>query len=193
MNDSAVKELKKYIFFGSIGQFIKEIGKPIISIILIVLLAPYILEVFEIEGDTTDKIIWGVIILVMVFNIIGYYFIVSGPKRIIRKFEEKGELGKVLIDFNKGEKLFGDTVSIGNEYIIGKGTNCIVAYDDIEQIYQYIHKTNNYEDFRTLRVCTSSGTEDVCQLPKNGVEEQTVLKLIAYICYKNPDIKVGYK
>ena len=34
MNESVVKELKKYIFFSSIGEFIREIGGLIILIIL---------------------------------------------------------------------------------------------------------------------------------------------------------------
>lgn len=37
MNESVVKELKKYIFFSSIGEFIREIGGLIILIILLVI------------------------------------------------------------------------------------------------------------------------------------------------------------
>ena len=97
------------------------------------------------------------------------------------------------MDFQKGEKLFGDAVRVWNKYIIGKGTKDIVAYKDIKQIYQYIHKTNYFEDYRSLRVCTDDGTKDICQLPRNGAGEQTVRQLIMYICTKNPNIKVGYK
>jgi hypothetical protein len=97
------------------------------------------------------------------------------------------------MDFQKGEKLFGDAVRVGNKYIIGKGTNCIISYKDIKQIYQYIHKTNHFEDYRSLRAYTNDGTKDICQLPSNGAGEQTVRQLIMYICTKNPNIKVGYK
>ena len=61
-----------------------------------------------------------------------------------RRLEEEGELSNVIMDFQEGEKLFGDAVRVGNKYIIGKGTNCIISYKDIKQIYQYIHKTYIY-------------------------------------------------
>lgn len=198
MNESVVKELKKYIFFSSIGEFIREIGLLIISIILLVIFITNIsgiLEMIRSEGDMLGKIIFCVIVLFPVFGIVHYCLVVSAPKRIIRRLEEEGELSNVIMDFQKGEKLFGDAVRVGNKYIIGKGTNCIISYKDIQQIYQYIHKTNYVEDYRSLRAYTNTniGTTDICQLPRNGAGEQTVRELIMYICTKNPNIKVGYK
>lgn len=193
---SPVKELKKYIFFSSIGVFLKEIGDLILSIILLVIFITNIsgiLEMIRSEGDMLGKIIFCVIVLFPVFGIVHYCLVVSAPKRIIRRLEEEGELSNVIMDFQKGEKLFGDAVRVGNKYIIGKGTNCIISYKDIKQIYQYIHKTNHFEDYRSLRVCTDDGTKDICQLPRNGAGEQTVRQLIMYICTKNPNIKVGYR
>ena len=182
MSESVVKELKKYIFFSSIGEFIREIGGLIILIILLVIFITNIsgiLDMIRSEDNMLGKIIFCVI--------------VSAPKRIIRRLEEEGELSNVIMDFQEGEKLFGDAVRVGNKYIIGKGTNCIISYKDIKQIYQYIHKTNHFEDYRSLRAYTNDGTKDICQLPRNGAGEQTVRQLIMYICTKNPNIKVGYK
>lgn len=193
---SPVKELKKYIFFSSIGVFLKEIGDLILSIILLVIFITNIsgiLEMIRSEGDMLGKIIFCVIVLFPVFGIVHYCLVVSAPKRIIRRLEEEGELSNVIMDFQEGEKLFGDAVRVGNKYIIGKGTNCIISYKDIKQIYQYIHKTNHFEDYRSLRAYTNDGTKDICQLPRNGAGEQTVRQLIMYICTKNPNIKVGYK
>ena len=193
---SPVKELKKYIFFSSIGVFLKEIGDLILSIILLVVFITNIsgiLEMIRSEGDMLGKIIFCVIVLFPVFGIVHYCLVVSAPKRIIRRLEEEGELSNVIMDFQEGEKLFGDAVRVGNKYIIGKGTNCIISYKDIKQIYQYIHKTNHFEDYRSLRAYTNDGTKDICQLPRNGAGEQTVRQLIMYICTKNPNIKVGYK
>ena len=182
MNESVVKELKKYIFFSSIGEFIREIGGLIILIILLVIFITNIsgiLEMIRSEDNMLGKIIFCVIVLFPVFGIVHYCLVVSAPKRIIRRLEEEGELSNVIMDFQKGEKLFGDAVRVGNKYII--------------QIYQYIHKTNHFEDYRSLRAYTNDGTKDICQLPRNGAEEQTVRQLIMYICTKNPNIKVGYK
>ena len=151
------------------------------------------LEMIRSEGDMLGKIIFCVIVLFPVFGIVHYCLVVSAPKRIIRRLEEEGELSNVIMDFQEGEKLFGDAVRVGNKYIIGKGTNCIISYKDIKQIYQYIHKTNHFEDYRSLRAYTNDGTKDICQLPRNGAGEQTVRQLIMYICTKNPNIKVGYK
>ena len=196
MNESVVKELKKYIFFSSIGEFIREIGGLIILIILLVIFITNIsgiLDMIRSEDNMLGKIIFCVIVLFPVFGIVHYCLVVSAPKRIIRRLEEEGELSNVIRDFQKGEKLFGDSVRVGNKYIIGKGTNCIISYKDIKQIYQYIHKTNHFEDYRTLRAYTDIETIDICQLPRNGAGEQTVRQLIMYICAKNPNLKVGYK
>ena len=193
---SPVKELKKYIFFSSIGVFLKEIGDLILSIILLVIFITNIsgiLDMIRSEDNMLGKIIFCVIVLFPVFGIVHYCLVVSAPKRIIRRLEEEGELSNVIMDFQEGEKLFGDAVRVGNKYIIGKGTNCIISYKDIKQIYQYIHKTNHFEDYRSLRAYTNDGTKDICQLPRNGAGEQTVRQLIMYICTKNPNIKVGYK
>ena len=148
---------------------------------------------FRSEDSMLDKIIGCVMVLFPIFGIVHYCLVVSAPKRIIRRLEEEGELSNVIMDFQKGEKLFGDAVRVGNKYIIGKGTNCIISYKDIKQIYQYIHKTNHFEDYRSLRAYTNDGTKDICQLPSNGAGEQTVRQLIMYICAKNPNIKVGYR
>ena len=163
MNESVVKELKKYIFFSSIGEFIREIGGLIILIILLVIFITNIsgiLDMIRSEDNMLGKIIFCVIVLFPVFGIVHYCLVVSAPKRIIRRLEEEGELSNVIMDFQEGEKLFGDAVRVGNKYIIGKGND---------------------------------GTKDICQLPRNGAGEQTVRQLIMYICTKNPNIKVGYK
>lgn len=47
MNESVVKELKKYIFFSSIGEFIREIGGLIILIILLVIFITNISGILE--------------------------------------------------------------------------------------------------------------------------------------------------
>lgn len=193
---SPVKELKKYIFFSSIGVFLKEIGALILSIILLIVVVTDISDILDMlrnEGSMLGKILICVVVLLPVFGIAQYCFNVLAPKRIIRRLEGEGELSNVIMDFQKGEKLFGDAVRVGNKYIIGKGTKDIVAYKDIKQIYQYIHKTNHFEDYRTLRAYTDIETIDICQLPRNGAGEQTVRQLIMYICAKNPNIKVGYR
>ena len=193
---SPVKELKKYIFFSSIGVFLKEIGALILSIILLIVGVTDISDILDMlrnEGSMLGKILICVVVLLPVFGIAQYCFNVLAPKRIIRRLEGEGELSNVIMDFQKGEKLFGDAVRVGNKYIIGKGTKDIVAYKDIKQIYQYIHKTNHFEDYRTLRAYTDIETIDICQLPRNGAGEQTVRQLIMYICAKNPNIKVGYR
>ena len=193
---SPVKELKKYIFFSSIGVFLKEIGALILSIILLIVVVTDISDILDMlrnEGSMLGKILICVVVLLPVFGIAQYCLVVSAPKRIIRRLEEEGELSNVIMDFQEGEKLFGDAVRVGNKYIIGKGTNCIISYKDIKQIYQYIHKTNHFEDYRSLRAYTNDGTKDICQLPRNGAGEQTVRQLIMYICAKNPNIKVGYR
>lgn len=102
MNESVVKELKKYIFFSSIGEFIREIGGLIILIILLVIFITNIsgiLDMIRSEDNMLGKIIFCVIVLFPVFGIVHYCLVVSAPKRIIRRLEEEGELSNVIMDF----------------------------------------------------------------------------------------------
>ena len=71
MNESVVKELKKYIFFSSIGEFIREIGGLIILIILLVIFITNIsdiLDMFRSEDNMLDKIIGCVMVLFPILN-----------------------------------------------------------------------------------------------------------------------------
>ena len=85
MNESVVKELKKYIFFSSIGEFIREIGGLIILIILLVIFITNIsgiLDMIRSEDNMLGKIIFCVIVL---FPVLVLYIIVlsyQAPKEL---------------------------------------------------------------------------------------------------------------
>lgn len=85
MNESVVKELKKYIFFSSIGEFIREIGGLIILIILLVIFITNIsdiLDMFRSEDSMLDKIIGCVMVLFPIFGIVHYCLVVSHQKEL---------------------------------------------------------------------------------------------------------------
>ena len=56
--------------------------------------------------------------------------------------EDNGTLDAIYDTYQNGLSLLGGTVRIGQEYILGQ--NCLVAtkISDIEQVYEYIRKTN---------------------------------------------------
>lgn len=111
----------------------------------------------------------------------------------IKEIEQRGELPLVLHDFEMAETAFNDALRMGQTYMLGKGTGGIFTYNDIVQIYQYIHKTNGLEDSRMIKVKTSDGkTHDLCKLPLRGKGDDELSQVFAYVKGKNEKIYLGY-
>ncbi len=111
----------------------------------------------------------------------------------IDEFEKQGTLHVILHDFETAGTAFKDSLRLGQNYLFGKETGNIFTYNDIVQMYQYIHKTNLIEDTRILKVKTSAGkTLDLCKLPLRGKGDDELSQVFAYVKGKNENIYIGY-
>lgn len=138
----------------------------------------------------------GVFILCCIFAVI-----ISVPTLItihnlsstIETFVTDEKLPEVLEEFENSQSVLNNALSVGTEYMFGKGMGTIIKYKDISNIYQYVHKTNLVEDKREIRVVKVNGEEiKLCKLSLKGKSDNELKALMIFILEKNPKIKIGY-
>ncbi len=142
-----------------------------------------------------ELIIAAGVMLLMGGLLMAVYFVsLSKLNKNIAKIEMNNGLEILLNDFENAGRAFNDRVVLGDVFIIGKNTGVIVSYGEITRIYQYIHSTNGVEDTRMLKANLAEGrTVDLCALQLRGKSDDELNQVCAYICSKNPDVRVGYK
>lgn len=175
---SALNEIKQYlrptytylvigVFFLSIGIYSLTLGEPTGALVCIILAA--------------------------IFSL-GTVFIIRGYNDQIKKLREEEKTASLVKDFLNAETFFDDTLRIGESYIFGKRSGKILEPRNIVKAYQYIHKTNFAEDRRRLRVDTADGkTVDIGRLKLRGKSDEELLRALALLTTRNPDIRIGYK
>lgn len=115
-------------------------------------------------------------------------------KKFLDAAEAEGRIDLILADFQTAGSSFENKVRLGQQWVYGQKMDALIAYSEIVQVYQYVHRTNFVEDRRTLKAKLVSGkTVDVCTLPARGKGDQELKSVIMYMLMKNPNIKVGYK
>ena len=110
---------------------------------------------------------------------------------ILADAEENGTLDAIYDTYQNGLSLLGGTVRIGQEYILGQ--NCLVAtkISDIEQVYEYIRRTNGAVSHHQLILCLTDGEKRVlCNLERHH-DKQSVISVFAAIKLRKPDVKLG--
>lgn len=188
MYENEMKELKKFIRPSS-GIFV--MGGILSAIALLILIS-------SISYDEDDKMY--MVVLGAVMLLIGAILIFSGIhslNKVTKKLAEidsNGGTQFLINDFKSGGKAFKDALILGQTFLIGKHTGTIITYNDILQIYQYVHKTNFVEDTRILKVVLAQNrkTVDLCPLPLRGKADNEAAQVINYILSRNPNVKVGY-
>ena len=183
------KELKKYLissnrFFAIVGALIAVFG------------VVFTIAIFA-EGQVEEPLkmlLTGV--FVTGFGALLVWLGTSSSKEFkahIQALESSGEMTHVLADFAQAQPLVKDKVRMGQNYIFGKGENQIVRYEEIRQVYQYIHKRNFVESDRSLKYVNSKGeTKELCVLQLRGKSDEAVKQIVTMILMKNPNVKVGY-
>lgn len=115
-------------------------------------------------------------------------------EKLVRELEAKGELERVLADFEGGKSFVKDKIRVGNSYLFGKRKGQIVRYEDIRQIYQSIRKRNGAETSRTLQYVNAQGkTLTLCDLQLREKSNEDMMKIMMIIKAKNPAVKLGYQ
>lgn len=114
--------------------------------------------------------------------------------KLIAELEARGELDRIVEEFNSAEVLVKGKVRLGPNYIFGKGAGHLVRYENIRQVYQYVKKRNFSEVVRSLKYVDQNGkTRDLCELQLRGKSDEDVKKIMLAILAKNPMVKIGYK
>ena len=97
-------------------------------------------------------------------------------------------------DFARAYPFVKGKVRLGEYYVYGKYSGNLVKYSDIVQVYQYIHRTNGFEDQRQLKYVDPNGkTRTLCKLRLKGKSDSEVRDILTIILRKNPNVKIGAK
>jgi hypothetical protein len=115
-------------------------------------------------------------------------------RKQITALRQSGELEAVLDDYDKSQSYAEGNLRLGEKYVFGRRTSTLVAYDQIDRLYQSIHKTNFAEDRRMLCARLTDGKRrNLCKLRVRGKSDADVHMIVVAIERKNPNVKLGYK
>ena len=97
-------------------------------------------------------------------------------------------------DFQQATPMRKDTIRFSHTNIYMKHSAKTLQYVDIQQVYQYIHRTNFVEDERSLKYVDLSGKHHrLCRLELRDASKDEMMHIINILLSKNPHIKVGYR
>ena len=108
-----------------------------------------------------------------------------------------GELAALLSDFRTAMPIAGGNIRLGDRYLYPKRGGKYIAYGDVLQVYQTVHKTNFVEDRRTITAVVRNGekteTITLCSLALRGRGDDVLREVMLHLLARNPNIKLGYK
>lgn len=101
---------------------------------------------------------------------------------------------ELLTDFCNGVSLSGDSIRLGEKYIITKGRSVPLKYTDITRVYGRIHRTNFVMDrYDIIAVDNKNKVNIICNLMEQENSKEIMAKVMFIIQTNNPDVKLGYK
>ena len=116
----------------------------------------------------------------------------SRSKKFYKHLAETYNWQELEADYQSAISVMNNTLRFGEKWIFVRNREQLLGYEDIAQIYQYIHRTNLVEDKRALKYKTPSGKEYVlCGLQLNGKSDEDVKRIIAILLTKNSNIRIG--
>ena len=132
----------------------------------------------------------------MVFLILGVVLMIAPVKSYLdlKKLQDDVNIRLIDEDFHRAQPYRDDLVRFGDRWIFTKRSNRVVGYNEIVQIYQYVHSTNGVEDHRMIQYKDVRGkTGTLCKLKLRGASDGEMKNIVAFIYSKNPNIKIGYR
>lgn len=109
-------------------------------------------------------------------------------------FSNKALVEEALQDFSNGVFLGDNSICMGKKYMIGRRACAAYAYKDAVHVYEYVHKTNMSVDNRELKIRTrDDDLYTLCVLPKQGLSQDSTMKIFLIIKTQNPSVRLGYK
>ena len=175
------KEFKKYATSYGVGW-----------ITLTVLMSIMIVVFFISWAMGNDVKFGGLVVFIVLLLCSLIPLLVSS--RFFKKLETDASVEQIEADFQKAVPMRKDTIRFGEKWIYLKRKSKLLSYGDITRVYQYIHRTNGFEDERALKYVNTAGKHRrLCKLELRNKSEQELVQIITLILSKNPDVKVGYQ
>ena len=176
------EELKKYMFLKPIGWIISACVFTSLTIAFIIA---------TLAGSSTKPI--GIVVF-LAGAVVSVLFIIRNVKHV-EKFQNDQVLCRHLnIDFNNAITMRKGRIKFGDKWIFIKNKGYFLRYEEITQIYQYIHKTNFIEDERSLKYVDTKGKHRVlCKLELHDKSKDEAMQILSIICSRNPRVTIGYR
>ena len=160
----------------------------ILTVIMAALVVVFI--VCAIAGNDVKWVGLPIFIGIMLLSMIPLW----RSNRFFKSLEEQGITAAVEADFANAQPMRKGSILFGNNWIYKKGTERVIAYSEIVQVYQFVQKTNFIESDRMLKYVDTKGkTRTLCDLELRGRSDEELKQIVGMIYIKNPGIKVGYK
>ena len=173
-------EFKKYITSYRIGWLIATV---IISLLAVASTISCLIR----KADLVPAL---VLCVIAILTLIPYFVSLNS----LNKIKEEEDIYAAEADFRNAYSMMNDTIRFGERWIFCKHSGRLLRYEEITQVYQFIHKTNFIEDSRAVKYVDINGKHRVlCNLALRGKSDEDVKTIITIIYSKNPRIKIGYR
>ena len=113
-------------------------------------------------------------------------------KKLCDDIADSSECGEVISEFSEPELSPKEDLKLGSSHIFAKKSGLFLKYEDVLNLYIYIHKTNGIEDRRELRAKTAERIVTLVKLKNGGKQDSVAEEIVAFMREKNPAITVGY-
>ena len=186
MQENSISTVKKYIT-PSYSTVVVGIIISVLSILW------FVISAITIDMDRTKEIIIGSVTLIMGLFLTSWELaFIHQANKSLSIIENNGEMQILLNDFKNGSQYFKGSLILGQKFVIGKNSGTVLAYTDVVRIYQYVHKTNFFEDMRVFKAVNNKrNVINVCPLPLRGKGDCEFNTAANIILSKNPNVKVG--
>ena len=126
----------------------------------------------------------------------GIVFIVWGVvknntyKKNLESYVKKDDLPDILEDYEKGKKMFDDTLILGKYFIIKKGSGIAIEYSEVKKFYQLV-KGSGERGKRIIQIQTLDKKKyELCRVPIHNAHNNDLSRLLGYISAKNNNIQM---
>ncbi len=115
-------------------------------------------------------------------------------KRFFEQLAEDAMAYRIQEDFEKAESMNKDRVRFGEKWIFPKHKSKIVAYEDLKQVFVFVHIVNWVEKSRSLEYIDEKGKEQtLCALELKQKSSAEVQRMLRKIKSHNPKVKFEYR
>ena len=174
-------EFKKYMNSYSHGWIIATI---VVSSFAILFAVVAVVNRFPVTASLIFLVIGIPITLIPIF--ISY--------RFFERLANEEDVDLIENDFANAYPMRNDTIRFGERWIFCKNSARLIRYEEIKQVYQYIHKTNFLEDMRAVKIADINGKHRIiCKLELRGASDEELKQIMMIIYQKNPRVKLGYR